>query len=71
MIYIYIYIYNIVTCTPIARQQLDKYIPARANEVANRTSIARQRRDKHALLTIQTVLSAWSVQSGYKKCSIV
>jgi hypothetical protein len=37
---------DIVTYRPIARQRLDKHIPAAANARNNKTSIARQRRDK-------------------------
>jgi hypothetical protein len=43
---------HIVTCIPIARQQLGKHISAGANALNNRTSIARQRIGKHAFLTI-------------------
>jgi hypothetical protein len=59
--------YNIVTCTPTARQRLGKYIPAQANARNNRSSSARQRISKHASLTIVSVFSAWSLQSGYKE----
>jgi hypothetical protein len=52
---------------PIARQRLGKHIPAEANVRNNRTSIARQRISKHTFLRIETVFSAWSVQSGYKE----
>jgi hypothetical protein len=58
---------DIVTCIPIARQRLGKYIPAEANAINNRTSIARQRISKHAFLITEAVFSAWSVQSGYKE----
>jgi hypothetical protein len=51
-----------VTCIPIG-----KYIPAEANDRNNRTSIARQRISKRASLTIETVFSEWSVQSGCRE----
>jgi hypothetical protein len=55
----------IATCIPIARQRLGKHIPAQAKARNNRTSIARQPISKHtSLLTIEALLSAWSVQSG-------
>jgi hypothetical protein len=41
--------------------------PAEGSVSNNWTSIARQRISKHASLTVQTVVSAWSVQSGYKE----
>jgi hypothetical protein len=41
---------NIVTCIPIARQGAGKHIPACDNR---RTSVARQRTSKDALLTIE------------------
>jgi hypothetical protein len=56
-----------VTYRHIARQRLGKHIPAGANARRNRTSIARQRSSKHASLTIEAVVSAWSVLSGYKE----
>jgi hypothetical protein len=56
-----------MTYKPIARQRLGKHIPTGANELNNRTSVARQRISKHASLTIEAVFSAWSVQSGYKE----
>jgi hypothetical protein len=56
-----------VKCIPIARQRLSKQIPAQAHSLNNMTSIARQRISKHAFLTIETVFSAWAVQSGYKE----
>jgi hypothetical protein len=62
-----IFAINIVTCIPIARQRLGKYIPAQANSCKNRTSIASQLVSKHNFLMIETVFSAWSVQSGYKE----
>jgi hypothetical protein len=57
---------HIVTCISIARQRLGKHIPAEAN-AHNRTSITRQRINKHTSLTIEEVFSAWSVQNGYKE----
>jgi hypothetical protein len=42
-----------VTCIPIARQRFGKHIPAQANALNNRTSIARQWGCKHASLTIE------------------
>jgi hypothetical protein len=59
-----------VTCIPFARQRLQKKHSPEAYACDNRTSIARQLRGKQASSTIQTVFSAWSVQS-YKKCSAV
>jgi hypothetical protein len=53
---------NIVTCILIARQQLGKHIPARANARDNRTSIARQQRDKHASSKIQAVFRGVRVE---------
>jgi hypothetical protein len=58
---------NIVTRIPVAGQRLGKHIPAEANARNNRTPIARQRISKHASLSIETVFSARSVQSGYKE----
>jgi hypothetical protein len=40
---------------PIAKQRVAKYIPAEANTRKDRRSIARQRRGKWALSTIQAV----------------
>jgi hypothetical protein len=40
---------------PVARQRVAKHIPAEENARNNRTSIARQRRGKQALSTIQDV----------------
>jgi hypothetical protein len=58
LIYIYlpslIYL-HIVTCIPTARQRLGKHIPAQANSLNNRTSIARQRISKHTSLIIEAV----------------
>jgi hypothetical protein len=45
-----------VTCMPINRQQLGKHI-----------SSVRQRSCKLAYLKKEALLSAWSVQSGYKE----
>jgi hypothetical protein len=56
-----------VTCIPIARQRLDKHIPAGTNARNNRMSIARQRISKHASLTTEAVFPAWSMKSGYKE----
>jgi hypothetical protein len=58
---------NTVTYRPIVRQRHGKHIPAGANARSNRTSIARQRINKHASLTIEAVFSACPVQSGYKE----
>jgi hypothetical protein len=52
---------------PIARQRVAKHIPAEANARNSRRSIARQRRGKQVLSTIQAVLSVESVQNGYKR----
>jgi hypothetical protein len=41
---------------PIARQRVAKHIPAEGNARNNRTSIARQRRGKHAFATIEEVV---------------
>jgi hypothetical protein len=47
--------YNTVTCIPIARQWVTKHIPTTTN-----TSIARQRRGKHAFTTIEeAAFSVW------------
>jgi hypothetical protein len=56
-----------VTCISIARQRLGKHIPAEANASNNSTSIARQRISKHTSLTVEAVISAWSMQSAYKE----
>jgi hypothetical protein len=56
-----------VICTRMARQRLGKHIPARANESKNRMSVARQRINKYASLTIESVISLGSVQSDYKE----
>jgi hypothetical protein len=58
---------DIVMCILTARQWLGKHIPAEANVQNSRTSIARQRINRHSSLTIEAVFSAWSVQSGYKE----
>jgi hypothetical protein len=52
---------------PIARQRVAKQIPAEANARNNRTSVARKRRGRQALSTIQAVFSVGSVQSSYKR----
>jgi hypothetical protein len=52
-----IYIY-IMTCVPIARQQLGKHIPAQTNMSHNKTYIAKQRINKHASLKKKSVCSA-------------
>jgi hypothetical protein len=62
----WMYVY-IVTCIPVARQRLGKHIPTETNARNNRTYTARERISKHASLTIEAVLSAWSLQSGYKE----
>jgi hypothetical protein len=46
-------LYYIVTYIPIARQRLDKHIPAETYAQNNRTSIARQRNNKEAFSTIR------------------
>lgn len=58
---------NNVTCIPIVRQQVGKHIPAEENARKNMASFARQRINKHTFLTVETVFSVWSVQSGYKE----
>jgi hypothetical protein len=58
---------HIVTCIPTARQRLSKHIPAEANTPKNKTSIARQRINKHVSLKLEAVFSVRSVQSGYKE----
>jgi hypothetical protein len=50
---------------PIARQQLGKHIPAGANARNSSTSIAKQRRGKHASSRIEAVFAAWSVPRSY------
>jgi hypothetical protein len=62
----YSFHFNTVTCIPIARQRLGKYIPAGATR-NNRIFVARRRISKDAWLTIKAVFSAWSVQSCYKE----
>jgi hypothetical protein len=52
---------------PIFRQRLAKHIPAEANARNSRRFIARQRRVKQALPTVQAVFSVGPVQSGYKR----
>jgi hypothetical protein len=67
-IYIYTYLYIFLHVNkPICREWLGKHIPAEANARNNRTFIARQRISKQASLKIKAVLSAWSLQSGYKE----
>jgi hypothetical protein len=56
-----ILIHNIVTCIPIARQQLGKHITEQAYARNNITSAAKQRTSEHASLTIEDVFSKWSV----------
>jgi hypothetical protein len=51
---------------PIARQRVDKHIPAEAKARNSRTYITRQLRGKQALSTIHAVFSVGSAQSGYK-----
>jgi hypothetical protein len=51
----------------IARQRLDKHIPAQVNASKNRSSIPGQQINKHAWLKINIVFSVGSVQSGYKE----
>jgi hypothetical protein len=46
-----------VTRVPIARQQLIKYIPAKAKALNNKTSIARKPISKYGSLTIEAVFS--------------
>jgi hypothetical protein len=55
-----------VTCLPIDRQRLGQHIPAQANARDNRTSIARQRRGKHASSTVWVMFPVGSVPRGYK-----
>jgi hypothetical protein len=54
-----------MTCILTARQRLGKHIPVRANACKNRTSIARQRINEHASLTIESLFSVGPVQNGY------
>jgi hypothetical protein len=56
----------IVPYITTARQRLGKHIQAEENPRDNRMSIARQRISKHTSRTTGVVLSAWSVQNGYK-----
>jgi hypothetical protein len=56
-----------VTCILIARQRLGKHTPVAANVRNSSMSTVRQRISKHASLIIEAVLSAWSVQNGYKE----
>jgi hypothetical protein len=59
-------IFYVVLAMPFARQRVTKHIPAEADARKNRRYIARQRRGKQALSTIQVVFSVESVQSGHK-----
>jgi hypothetical protein len=45
--------YNIVPYRPITRQRLGKHFPAGANALKNRTSIPRQRINKHVFSTTE------------------
>jgi hypothetical protein len=54
-------------CVATAGQRFAKRIPAEANARNNRTSIATQRRGKHASPTIEAVFSVWYVPKGYKR----
>jgi hypothetical protein len=56
-----------VTCIPIANQRFSKHIPALANSLNNRMSVARQRISKHTSLIIEAVFSVGCLQSGYKE----
>jgi hypothetical protein len=56
---------DIVTYRSIARQRFGKHIPAGTKTSNNKTSIARQRRCKHASSTIEAVFFAWSVPRSY------
>jgi hypothetical protein len=47
----------VVPAMPIARQRVAKHISSEANARNNRTSIAKQRRGKQALSTIQDMFS--------------
>jgi hypothetical protein len=59
---------NFVTCRPIARQRLGKHIHAGGNARDNRTSIAGQRRSKHASPTIAAVCGPCrGVIEGYRQ----
>jgi hypothetical protein len=49
---------------PISRQRVAEHIPAETNTRNSGRSIARQRRSKQALSTIQAVFSVGSEQSG-------
>jgi hypothetical protein len=44
---------DIVTCIHILRQRVGKHIPATQSQSTNKTSIFRQRRCKHASITIE------------------
>jgi hypothetical protein len=46
---------TIIMCIPIARQRLDKHIPAEAKAPNNMTSIAKQLITKYVSLTIEAV----------------
>jgi hypothetical protein len=54
-------VFYVVRAMPITRQRVAKHIPAEANARNNKTSIARQRRGKQSLSTIQAVFSVGSV----------
>jgi hypothetical protein len=46
-------VFYVVRAMTIARQRVAKHIPAEASKRNSRTSIARQRRGKHAFVTIE------------------
>jgi hypothetical protein len=52
-----IYLNDIVTCRPIARQRVAEHILEEVTARKNRTFLARQRRCKHTLSTIQGAFS--------------
>jgi hypothetical protein len=58
-------VFYVVRDMPIARQRVAKHIPAEVGN--NRISIARKRRGKQDLSTIQAMFSVGSVQSDYKR----
>jgi hypothetical protein len=60
-------VFYVVRSMPIARQRVAKHISEEENERNNWRYIARQRRSKQALSTIQAVFFVVSVQSGYKR----
>jgi hypothetical protein len=68
-------VFYVVRAVPIDRQLVAKHILAEANAWNNRRSIARQRRGKQALSTIQAVFrgvrAMWIYESRFPKLAVV